>query len=423
MPNRFWYTKTAVEPPSSSGALDGIRVLDMTIWQQGTSGSAMLADLGADVIKIEDARTGDPGRGFARIESQGGLSGYFEALNRGKRSVSIDLKHPMGREAFLRLAKTADVFLTNFRPGVTERLGIGYREVSAVNPRIIYCRASGYGREGPDAQEGCFDLLGQARGGLMSTTGDPDGPPKNVGVPVADQTGGMLAAFGILAAIIHRDSTGEGQEVDVSLLGSVMALQSFNITTYLFSRNLPRRFPRSGFTPFWQVYRGSDGKHFAIAMLLDRGWPAICELIGQPELLEDERFATYRDRVATHAAELIELLDAAFAARPASEWVRLLNDQGVFATPVQDYADLASDPQVLANGYIQPVEREGGPPLPFVTTPVQMSKTPPHIRSMAPQLGQHTEELLLEAGYSWEEIEALRRADAIGPTMPNRKES
>ena len=404
-----------MEPAPIPGALSGVRVLDMTVWQQGTAASVMLADLGADVVKIEEPLAGDPGRGLGRIEKLDGISGYFQALNRGKRSIALDLKHPQAREVLLRLAERADVFLTNYRPGVTERLGIGYQDLARVNPRIIYCRASGYGRNGPDAQEGCFDLLGQARGGLMAVTGEPDGLPKNAGVPIADQAGGMLGAFGILAALIHRERTGEGQEVDVSLLGSVMALQSFNITTHLFSGDLPRRFPRAGFSPFWQVYQGSDGKHFAIAMLLNRGWPDVCELIGRPQLERDERFVSYRSRVLDNAPALIEILDAAFAARPAADWVSLLNERGVFSALVQDYADLADDPQVLANDYIVPVERPDGEPLRMVATPVQMSKTPPRIRSMAPQLGQHTEEVLLEAGYSWQEIEALRGEGAIGP--------
>ena len=397
------------------GALEGIRVLDWTIWQQGSSASAMLADLGADVVKIEEPVAGDPGRGIWRFEQLGGLSGYFQALNRGKRSLALDLKHPKGREVFLRLARDADVFLTNFRPGVGERLGIGYKEVSQVNPRIIYTRASGYGREGPEAEVGSFDILGQARGGLMAVTGEPDAPPKNVGAPVADQVGGMMAAVGILAALVHRERTGEGQEVDISLLGSTMALQSFNITNYLFSGDLPRRFPRAGFTPFWNVYRGSDGKYFAIGMLMNRGWQEICEAIGRPELQEDERFASYRGRVRDHAQELIEVLDEAFAQRPVEEWVRTLNERGVFCTPVQDYEALSRDPQVLANGYIVEVERPDGPPVRMVATPVQLSKTPTRIRGLAPELGQHTEEVLIEAGYSWEEIDALRGEGAIGP--------
>ncbi|OGO49966.1 MAG: hypothetical protein A2148_07645 [Chloroflexi bacterium RBG_16_68_14] len=397
------------------GALEDIRVLDMTIWQQGTSASAMLADLGADVLKIEEPVVGDPGRGIHRFEQLDGLSGYFEALNRGKRSLALDLKHPKGREVLLRLARQADVFLTNFRPGVCERLGIGYAEVSKANPRLVYARASGYGREGPEAGAGSFDILGQARGGLMAITGEPDGLPKNVGAPIADQAGGMLAVIGILAALWHRERTGEGQQVDVSLLGTVMALQSFNITNYLFSGELPRRFPRAGFTPFWNVYRGCDGRYFAIGILLDRCWPELCEAIGRPALEHDERFASYLGRVREHADELIAVLDEAFAQRPADEWVRILNGCGIYSALVQDYAEVASDPQVLANGYIEEVPRPQGPPVRMVATPVQLSKTPARIRGLAPELGQHTEEALLEAGYTWEEIEALRREGVIGP--------
>jgi crotonobetainyl-CoA:carnitine CoA-transferase CaiB-like acyl-CoA transferase len=395
------------------GALEGIRVLDMTIWQQGTSASAMLADLGADVIKIEEP-SGDPGRMLGRIEKAGNVSGYFQALNRGKRSVAIDLKHEAGREIFLRLVRDADVFLTNFRPGVCERLGLGYEEVSAANPRIVYARASGYGPDGPEATRGSFDILGQARGGLMSVTGEPEGLPKPAGVPLADQTGGILAAFGILAALLHRDRTGEGQQVDVSLLGSVMALQSFNITAHMLSGDLPQRFPRGGYTPFWNVYTGSDGKHFAIAMLLNRGWPEACAVIERPELEHDERFVHFRDRVTTHAAALIEEFDKAFSARPAAEWVEKLNAAGVFAAPVNTYADLPDDPQVRANGYIVDVPRAHDEPMRMVATPVQLSKTPVELRSAAPELGQHTEDVLLEAGYSWQEIESLRAASAIG---------
>jgi crotonobetainyl-CoA:carnitine CoA-transferase CaiB-like acyl-CoA transferase len=396
-----------------AGALESIRVLDMTVWQQGTSCSTMLADMGADVVKIEDL-AGDPGRGFNRIESEGGLSPYFQALNRGKRSVAINLKHAGGREALLRLASGADVFLTNFRPGVCERLGIGYEDLAGVNPRIIFARASGYGPAGPEAGAGAFDLLGQARGGLMSVTGEPEGWPKNVGAPIADQTGGIMAAFGIVTALLHRERSGEGQQVDVSLLGSVMALQSLNITTSLLTGAEQQRFPRAGRTPFWNVYRGGDGKHFAIAMLLNRAWHEICDVIGRPELEHDERFESFRPRVIDNAAALIDILDEAFARRPADEWVRVLNEHGIYAARVQSYADLPDDPQVVANDYLVDIQREGGAPLRMVATPVQMSKTPGHIRGLAPELGQHTEELLLEAGYSWEDLEELRAEGVIG---------
>jgi crotonobetainyl-CoA:carnitine CoA-transferase CaiB-like acyl-CoA transferase len=396
-----------------AGALEGIRVLDMTIWQQGTSASAMLADLGADVIKVEEP-AGDPGRLLFRIEAAGGMSGYFQALNRGKRSIAVDLKHPKGRAVLLRLAEAADVFVTNFRPGVTERLGIGYGDLAVVNPGVIYASASGYGPEGPEARQGSFDLLGQARGGLMSVTGEPDGYSKPAGVPLADQTGGILAAFGILAALLHRERTGEGQQVDVSLLGSVMALQSFNITGALLSGHAPQRFPRGGNSPFWNVYRGSDGKEFTLAMLQNRGWHEICQSIGRPELEHDARFANYRDRMGTNAKALIEAFDAAFAQRPAAEWVRVLNEQGVFAAPVQAYSDLPDDPQVQANSYLVEVPNEDGPPVRMVPTPVGLSRTPVRLRALAPELGQHTDDVLREAGYSPEEIESLRREGAVG---------
>ena len=397
-----------------SGALEHIRVLDMTIWQQGTSASVMLADLGADVIKIEEPTTGDPGRRLLLLPKVG-LSSYFEALNRGKRSLALDLKHPKGRDVLLRLARDADVFLTNFRPGVAERLGIGYRELSQANPRIIFARASGYGREGPDAQTGSFDILGQARSGLMAVTGDRDGPPTSVGAPIADQVGGMMAAFGILAALLHREQTGQGQEVDVSLLGSSMALQSFNITSYLFSGDLPAKGGVVGFSPFWNIYRGSDGRYLALGMLQDRRWPEICEAIGQPELEHDERFASRSERLGDHRQELIAILEEAFAQRPADEWLRRLSERGVFCARVQDYEELSHDPQVIANGYIVEVERPDGPPVRMVATPVQLSKTPVNIRSLAPELGQHTEEVLIEAGHSREEIDALRSEGVIGP--------
>ena len=397
-----------------SGALGHIRVLDMTIWQQGTSASVMLADLGADVIKIEEPTTGDPGRRLLLLPKLG-LSSYFEALNRGKRSLALDLKHPKGRDVLLRLARDADVFLTNFRPGVAERLGIGYRELSQANPRIIFARASGYGREGPDAQAGSFDILGQARSGLLAVTGDRDGPPTSVGAPIADQVGGMMAAFGILAALLYREQTGQGQEVDVSLLGSAMALQSYNITSYLFSGDLPPRGGAMGFSPFWNIYRGSDGRYLALGMLQDRRWPEICEAIGQPELEHDERFASRSGRLGDHRPELIAILEEAFAQRPADEWLRRLSERGVFCARVQDYEELSHDPQVIANGYIVEVERPNGPPVRMVATPIQLSKTPVNIRSLAPKLGQHTEEVLIEAGHSQEEIDALRSEGVIGP--------
>jgi CoA:oxalate CoA-transferase len=391
--------------------LDGIRLLDLTIWQQGAYASAMLADMGADVIKIEAPNLPDPGRQFL-FRRDIGLSAYFESLNRSKRSLGLDLKHPKGKQVFLRLAETADVFLNNLRKGVVERLGLSYEEVSKVNPRIIYAHACAWGREGPDSELGSFDMLAQARGGIMTVNGEPQGPPIPVSVPIADQTGAFVAAYGILVALLHRERTGEGQEVEVSLLGTQMALQSFNITSYLLSRRLPERQPRGGFMPLWNTYRGSDGKYFSLAMLEERWWPGTCRAIGQPELEKDPRFDSARKR-RQNADQLVAYLDELFAQRPAREWVRRFQEEGLMVAPVQDYEDLRHDPQVAANAYVQQVDRTGEEPIPMVGVPVRLSKTPGRIRSMAPRLGEHTDQILREHGFSEDDIARLEAEGVI----------
>ncbi len=394
--------------------LEGIRVLDFTVWQQGPYATVMLADMGADVVKIEEPESGDPGRGLQPIRDDG-LGGYFQAHNRGKRSVALNLKHPAGREAALVLARDADALVHNYRAGVMERLGLAYRDVAAVNHDIVYVHASGYGALGSEADRGSFDILAQARGGLMSVTGEPDDPPLPAGVPVADQVGAMMAAFAVVSGLLYRDRTGNGIHLDVSLLGSQLALQAFNITNYLFTGRLPQRRVRGGATPFWNVYRAGDGKHFVIGMLLDRRWPEFCTAVGRPDLAGDPRFDTYRKRVADHAAELIAILDATFAERPASHWLQALSEAGIFVSPVQDYAEVAEDPQVLANGYIQEVPDPRYGTVRMVALPVTVNGEPLRLRGLAPELGAHTEEVLLEAGYTWQELQSLRDQGAIGP--------
>lgn len=395
--------------------LEGVRVLDMTIWQQGTYSTAMLADLGADVIKIEGPDKPDPGRGLGALQSSVQLSAYFEAHNRSKRGIAIDLDNEKGRQAFYRLVKGADVFVSNMRRRALKKLGCDYATLSQVNPRLVYARASGYGPNGPDADVGSMDIMAQARGGIMSVTGDPDGPPKPVGVPQADHVGAMSMAFGIMVALFHRERTGEGQEVDASLLGGQLCIQSFNIMGSLFNEGrVPKRQPRAGANPTWNAYQGSDGKWFVIGMNQQRYWPGICQVIDKPEWLEDEKFSTLRGRIE-NAAELFAAFDAIFATKPADEWVRLFCEADLLAARVNDYAEVAADPQNLANGYIQEVERGNGlPPVKMVGPPVIFSKTPGRIRSLAPEFGQHTEEVLLEAGFSWDEIESLRREGVIG---------
>ena len=300
--------------------LEGIRILDLTIWQQGTYATAVLADLGADVTKIEERRTGDPGRG-AWVSPLNGLSAYFEAHNRGKRSIALDLKHPKGRAALLKLAERADAFVTNFRARAMRDLGLDYDDVSAVNPRIVYVMASGYGIEGPDAPLGAFDFLAQGRGGFASTNGEPDDPPIPAQVPIADQVGALHATIAVLSGIAARERTGRGARYDTSLLGSQLSLQSFDITSYLFTRQLRTRQYRGGSRPFWKIYRGGDGKWFVIGMLLERAWPEVCREIGREDLPTDGRFDSFRKRIGENAPALIDILDETFATAPAANGV------------------------------------------------------------------------------------------------------
>ena len=394
--------------------LEGIHILDLTIWQQGTYATAILADLGADVIKIEERQAGDPGRG-AWIAPEVGLSAYFEAHNRGKRSIALDLKHPEGRRALLKLCESADAFVTNFRVQAMRGLHLAYDDISAVNPAIVYVMASGYGAEGPDAEVGAFDFLAQGRGGFASSNGEPDDPPIPTQVPIADQVGALHVAISILSGIASRDRTGRGARYDTSLLGSQLSLQSFDITSYLFSRQLRSRQYRGGSRPFWKIYKGGDGKWFVIGMLLDRAWPEFCNEIGRPDLLEDARFNTFRKRIGDHAKELIAIFDETFLTAPAREWVDRLNAIGLFTQMIQSYDELESDPQVIANSYIHNVERPGREPVPLVGTGIAVDGRPMLIERLAPELGEHTEQVLLEAGYSWDEIEALCRDGVAGP--------
>ena len=406
-------------------ALEGVRILDITHWQQGPYASAMLADLGADVIKIEAPEAPDPSRRFVFLRDFG-VSPYFETHNRGKRSLVIDLRHPRGKEIFLQLVRRSDVLLHNLRGGAMERLGLDYEALRQVNPAIIYVHASAYGQEGPDTNLGSFDILAQARGGMMSFNGEPDGPPLPVPIPVADQVGAMLAAFGVMAALFHRERTGEGQYVNASLLGGQMALQSFNISTYFLTRRMPPRQPRGAFGPTWATYRCGDGKYIALGMIENRWWPGICQALEQPELATDPRYATVRDR-AHSVRELMAHLDGIFLRRPAREWVQRFRDLGLLVELVQDYEDIVSDPQVAANEYILEVEWPGhDQPFHMVNCPVRFGRTPARIRGMAPAFGQHTEEILLELGLSPEEVRGLeeegvvltaREIDRGGPTL------
>jgi crotonobetainyl-CoA:carnitine CoA-transferase CaiB-like acyl-CoA transferase len=394
--------------------LEGIRILDLTIWQQGTYATAMLADLGADVIKVEERQAGDPGR-HAWVDPDLGLSSYFEAHNRSKRSIAIDLKHPDGRDVLLRLATTADAFVNNFRIAAIKRLGLDYESLRAINPALVYVQASGFGPNGPDADAGAFDFLAQARGGFASTNGEADDPPIPAQVPIADQVGALHAANALLTGLVSRNITGEGAKYDTSLLGSQISLQAFDINTHLFTGKLRPRAMRGGSRPFWRLYRAGDGHWFVIGMLLDRAWDDLCGVIGRPEIATEERFDHFIKRVGTNARDLIAILDDVFATKPARHWVDRLNEIGMFSALVQDYSELAADPQAIENGYIHEFGLADGRVARLAGIGISVAGEPVTVRSLAPAHGEHTEDVLLEAGMSWEEIGRLHEAGVIGP--------
>lgn len=393
--------------PHTGLPLSGLKVIDCTIWQQGTYASAMLADFGADVIKIEGPDSPDPGRGLS--------DAYFQSHNRNKRGIVVDLKHPDGRETVLKLIETADVFVQNMRQGVMTRLGLGYEDMKARNPGIIYASASGYGSKGPHAKWPAMDILGQARGGTMMVQGPPDLAPIFSFGGMADQVGAVSLSYAILMALWHRARTGEGQHVEASLLGGQVMLQSFNITSTLFSNRVPPRRSREDAEPLWNVYRCKDDRYIAVSMsLVGRWWGPFCEAIGRPDLLADERFATSLDQ-HNHRTELIEILDELFVKRDQWEWVNDLCGKGLAVAPVQDYGQIIDDPQVLANNYVVPFTLPDGTETRIVGPAVQLERSPGQIRHRAPEYGEHTEEVLLENGFDWEQIGALKDAGAIGP--------
>lgn len=394
------------------GPLDGVRVLDFTIFQQGPQASLVFADMGARVIKVEPPKFGDLGRVLGSVGEER-FSPYFLAHNRGKRSMTLDLKNKQAVDICLEIAAESDVMIHNFRPGVMERLGLGYEDARSRNENIIYGHASGWGPEGPRAKHPAFDLAAQAQGGLLSVTGEPDGYPLPAGAAVADYVGALNLATAVISALYARERTGKGQKIDTSLLGGQIAMQAWEIQYYITHRKMGRAGRGHPYLPtIWRVFKTSD-TYVVVGGLPENRWPKFCAALGLPEIEHDERFANYGVRLA-NLNQLYEILDEAFLTKTSDDWIDLLKDADCICAPVATYEDLLNDPQVRANDYIVEVDHPTQGRLPVVGAPWRFSETPAEVAAAAPELGQHNEEILQELGYSWERIEELRSQGVLG---------
>ncbi len=402
-------------------ALEGIRVVDWTIWQQGPYSTALLADLGAEVIKIEERDNGDPGRGLASAAGSttksGGRNFYLESNNRHKKSVAVNVKSPEGREIVYKLVEKSDVFVQNFRKGVAARMGLDYETLRKRNPKLIYGSATGYGPEGPDSGEPSFDYLGQSRSGLLyAACGPRDMPPTYIVGGLADQMGAIMLSHGILTALLARERTGIGQAVDASHLGSMMSLMGLNISSRLINGKEMTRYPReSSFNPLWNHYKCKDDKWLCLGMIQgDRVWDDFIKAMGLERLAQDPRFAEMGAR-GKNAKELIKIFDETFLTKTREEWMKILHEGGDFIfTVVNSIADLENDPQVVANDYIVDYDHEIHGKMKLLGATVKLSETPSNPFGRAPEHGEHTETVLTEIlGYSWEDIDRLRQSGAI----------
>ena len=394
------------------GPLDGLVVLDLTRVLSGPYCTMMLADLGARVIKIEQPGKGDDTRAWGP-PFVGEESAYFLSVNRNKESVTLNLKDPRGRALLEQLLGGADVLVENFRPGTLERLGFGYQSISQRQPRLVYCSISGFGQHGPRRDEPGYDAVVQAEGGLMSITGDPDGPPFRLGVAVSDIVTGMFAAQGITAALLARGRTGRGQMVDVAMLDSTVALLTYQAASYFATSTAPVRMGNRHPTIVPYETFGAADAEFVLAVGNDELWKRFCRVAGLDSLATDPRFATNRDRVE-HYAVLRPALDARLRTRPRAEWIAALTAAGVPCGSVRDVGQVLQDQQLHDRDMLPAIAHATLGSVRVLGTPIKLSETPGSVRTAPPVLGEHTELVLrTELGLSDEEITSLRSDQVI----------
>ena len=406
------------------GPLAGIKVLDLTRVLAGPWASQLLADYGADVVKIEEPSGGDDSRKWGppwladRSGAATGESAYYLSTNRGKRSVTLDLAHPEGARLARELALQSDVLLENFKVGGLARFGLDYANLAALHPGLIYCSITGFGQDGPDAAKPGYDAMIQAMGGLMSITGLPDGQPgagpQKVGVAVSDLMAGMYAATAVLAALHERDRSGCGQHIDLALLDTQVSWLANQGMNYLLTGEAPQRLGSShpSITPY-QPFESADG-FVMLAVGNDRQFVSFCQAAGLAALAGDARFATSAARVA-HRAELSALLAPRMKTRATAEWVRTLGDAQVPCGPINDIAQAFAEPQVKHRGLRVDLPHPLAGTVPGVKNPVRFSRSPAEYRRAPPLLGEHTHQVLQERlGLSGEELARLRAAGALG---------
>jgi crotonobetainyl-CoA:carnitine CoA-transferase CaiB-like acyl-CoA transferase len=392
-------------------SLSGVRVIDCSRVIAGPFCGMLLADLGADVIKVEDTGTGDESRTWP--PHRDGESAAYLVLNRNKRGITLDLKAPEGAEVLRRLVRNADVLIENFRTGTMESFGLGYEALAQVNPRLVYCSVSAFGRTGPRKDSAGYEALMQAFSGIMSITGEPDGAPVRCGVSFLDLSTGILCAFGVLAALRHRDQTGLGQRVDGSLLETAVGLLSYHAEGYLLTGTVPKALGSGhpSLSPY-RNFRCRDGQWVFIAAANDRFWQRLAPALGLPELATDPRFAVNVERVK-HRRELEAILEEVIARHDREPLLRMLEEAGVPATPVNRVDQVLNDPQTAARAMVERVVHPRLGEIPVVGTPVKFSRMRPGVRRPAPLQGEHTDEVLAELGYSPEAVAELRAHKVI----------
>ncbi len=389
----------------------GVKVLDLTRVLAGPFCTMMLQDLGAEVLKVEMPVTGDDSRSFGPFKE--GRSLYFMSINRGKRSMTLNLKSEPGKEVLRRLVRESDVLVENFRPGVMEKLGLGWETLRDINPRLIYAASSGYGHTGPDSQKPAYDILAQAEGGVMSVTGWPDGAPVRVGCSIGDITAALFTANGITAALYQREITGEGQKIDVAMLDCQVAILENALARYQVAGSPPEplgnRHPT--ITPF-QAYRASDD-YLVVAVGNDALWRTFCAAVGREDLATDARFVTNHDRTE-HIDELNAILEPLFAERSVEEWSSLLATAKIPHSRINTIDKVMEHPQILARGMVVDVDDPVAGRVKIAGNPIKMSSLPDEpTRPRIPELGEHTHEVLAALGYSQDDIDALASDGAI----------